>query len=231
MANIESAAIGRYTRVAIALHWLIAAFIVYNLVSGWYIAELPSIFRDFHVSAGLTVLILTLARIGWRLLHRPPPHDDALKPWEKGLANLTHICLYAGMLVLPLTGWITISLNPLPGSEGAAYLEAMKARVAIASGHAPAPRHPPLTFWRITKIPRITPLQRLGARPEDVPSQLKWHDNVAKSHEISAIILLLLLALHLAGALKHEWFDGRPQLRRMGLPGRHKARGEITDPA
>ena len=66
----------RYTAVAIALHWLIAAGIVGMIALGWTMGEVESgrfALIQIHKSIGLTILALTAARIAWRLMNPPPP--------------------------------------------------------------------------------------------------------------------------------------------------------------
>lgn len=106
----------RYTLVAIYLHWAIAGFIIYNLVSGFLIWDFA---RDFfkmhrplygigittHLSSGMTVLALTGVRIIWRLMHEPPAYPATMKRWERHASHFAHFLLYAGMLLMPLTGW------------------------------------------------------------------------------------------------------------------------------
>lgn len=97
----------RYTRVAIAFHWVIAALIVINLGLGIAHDSLPKDWQvmPLHKSIGLTVLALTIGRIVWRLMHPAPPLPGDLKPWERMSAHVSHFLLYAFMLALPLTGW------------------------------------------------------------------------------------------------------------------------------
>jgi cytochrome b561 len=103
----------RYSRVAMWLHWLIAAMVVANLFLGFFREDFgrpaTSWMMFFHKSLGLTVLALTLVRIGWRLTHRPPPFDAVMKRWEAALARLVHILFYVALLALPLSGWATSS--------------------------------------------------------------------------------------------------------------------------
>lgn len=97
----------RYSGVAIAFHWVIAAFVLMNLAIGL----LPPLrgWMPGHKSIGITVLVLTLARVAWRLAHRPPPLPPGTRAWEKGLAHATHWSLYALLLAMPLSGWVMAS--------------------------------------------------------------------------------------------------------------------------
>ena len=114
-------AVQRYGVVAQVLHWLIAALILTQIGLGWYMNEwLPdhSAAQDrittLHISVGLTTLILIVARIIWRLVHRPPPQPAGLPAWERLLAGVTHFLFYLLMLALPLTGWLLVSVHPDP---------------------------------------------------------------------------------------------------------------------
>ena len=114
-----SAAGGRstYSAVAIGFHWLIAALMLTNIGLAWYFGSLtypdnvPPI--QLHKSIGITVLLLTLLRIGWRLGHRPPPLPDHMATWERWAARGTHYLFYFLMLGMPLSGWAMVSASPL----------------------------------------------------------------------------------------------------------------------
>ena len=73
-----------YSAVAIALHWLIAALLLTNIGLAWYFGTLKGPAEvaplALHKSIGITVLLLTLVRIGWRFASRPPPLRDTLRP-------------------------------------------------------------------------------------------------------------------------------------------------------
>lgn len=109
----------RYSAVAIVLHWLIALAIVTLVVIGIVMTGLPDteLTRKFtlyqwHKSLGITVLLLSLLRLAWRLTHRPPPLPDTLKPWERLAARATHIGFYVLIIVIPLLGWAMVSASP-----------------------------------------------------------------------------------------------------------------------
>lgn len=102
---------GRYTSVAIAFHWAIAALIAFNLWLGLAHESLPRDWRvmPIHKSIGLTVLALTLGRIVWRLTHPAPPLPATTRPWERLAAHASHLAFYVLMLALPLSGWALVS--------------------------------------------------------------------------------------------------------------------------
>jgi cytochrome b561 len=102
-----------YSRGAIAFHWGIAALVLFNLFVGLFHESLLEGIRvmPVHKAVGMTVLVLTLGRIGWRLAHKPPHLPDAMPGWEKTTAKAVHFVLYALLLILPLTGWL-LSSNP-----------------------------------------------------------------------------------------------------------------------
>jgi len=103
----------RYSTGAIFLHWTIAALTLAQIPIGWQMgidksAKSFALFQ-LHKSVGITILLLTLARIAWRLTHRPPPMT--VHGWEAGLARFIHGLFYALLLALPLSGWLMISMS------------------------------------------------------------------------------------------------------------------------
>jgi len=102
----------RYSTVAVVLHWLIALALAFQLALGF---SMPNDERGFalfqlHKSVGITILVLTVLRLIWRLTHRPPA------PVESGfqgfLAKAVHTLLYGFMIAAPLTGWALVSTDP-----------------------------------------------------------------------------------------------------------------------
>lgn len=103
---------GRYTAVAIALHWLVAALVIGQFTLGWamqQIAKQPPGPRaeafNIHKSLGLLLLLLMALRFAWRLRHAPPA-PLPMPRWQSRLASLTHALLYATLIALPLTGYL-----------------------------------------------------------------------------------------------------------------------------
>jgi len=216
----------RYTHVAIVLHWTIAALILFNLATGFFHHDVPRVAMTIHISSGITILILSVARVAWRLTHRPPPFLPGMKPWERGLAHVVHFCLYAAMLLVPFSGWAMISANPPPGSPGAAYANSLRKpqppaqmtppTARPASPAATQPRRRTILWWTVP-LPLITPLQEIGRTPEGVPVQREKHEQIEKVHLTGGWLLLFLLVLHVGGALKHQFLDDEAEFARMGL--------------
>ncbi|MEH3148251.1 MAG: cytochrome b [Methylobacterium frigidaeris] len=108
----------RYTVVAILLHWLIAFGILALIAMGLVMAhaDIAPMQRfqlyQWHKSVGLTVLMLALLRLLWRVFHRPPPLPAAMPAAERRAASAAHLVLYGLMLGLPLVGWALVSASP-----------------------------------------------------------------------------------------------------------------------
>ncbi|NIQ11058.1 MAG: cytochrome b, partial [Gammaproteobacteria bacterium] len=85
-------------------HWLTVVLIFLLFGLGWYMVETPegtperSWFFALHKSVGLTLALVVLARIAWRLTHPGPQMHQSLERWQRMLATATHYCLYILML-------------------------------------------------------------------------------------------------------------------------------------
>src|SRR3954471_19362581 len=168
----------RYSALAIALHWTIAALIVLQIVlAGRMEARTPEAFAvvQFHKSIGITVLLLSLARLAWRLIHPPPPEPATLVGWEKTLSAVVHWAFYVVMIAMPLTGWVMVSAS----------------RIEL-----------PTLLYGSIPWPHIPGLPELAAGPKKV-----WHDTALNAHHLIIKGAYGLIALHVAGALKHQLFS------------------------
>jgi cytochrome b561 len=107
----------RYTRTAIALHWLLAAAILGQILLGWYLDGIPrgtparSWWVNLHKSTGLTLGVLILVRLTWRWSHPPPPLPGSMPAWQRMAADASHRLLYACMLTMPLTGYVASNFS------------------------------------------------------------------------------------------------------------------------
>ncbi|HQS96140.1 MAG: cytochrome B [Novosphingobium sp. 17-62-19] len=114
MATIANTqAIVRYNAVARALHATIAALVVFNLVSGIGGEAIENFWNPYplHKGTGMVILVLSLARIGWRFTWTTPEWPTTMGRLQRLTAKGTHATLYVLMLVLPVTGWIMSSAN------------------------------------------------------------------------------------------------------------------------
>ncbi len=102
----------RYTRTAIALHWLIALAVIAQFTWGWWMQSIPkqppglrADAFNLHKSVGLTILTLMTLRLVWRWRH-PAPALPAMPRWQARLAHVNHALLYVALFVQPLAGYL-----------------------------------------------------------------------------------------------------------------------------
>lgn len=103
----------RYSTVSLVLHWLIAALVVTQIVLiTAHEATEGSVSREFvnlHKSVGLSILVLTLIRLGWRIANPAIPLPAGTPRWQKRVARGTHVLFYVFLIAMPLVGWAASS--------------------------------------------------------------------------------------------------------------------------
>jgi cytochrome b561 len=108
----------RFGYVAIFYHWIVAVMILANILVAWQFplvhGSLRSAIFQIHKSIGISVLLLSVLRLAWRLLNPPPPFPNTMRAWERSAAKLVERSFYFVMLALPLTGWAIVSTASLP---------------------------------------------------------------------------------------------------------------------
>jgi cytochrome b561 len=173
----------RYTTTAIALHWILGISISTIFCVGLYMADLPFSpqklrLLNWHKWAGVSILLLSVVRLLWRITHRPPalPKDvtQAMPAWQHFAYSLTHTGLYVLFFAVPLIGWAYSSAAGFP---------------IVLFGQIPLPDF---------------------VSPDKALAEL-----IKPWHEISAWSMAALVALHVAGAIKHQLIDRDSLLRRM----------------
>lgn len=178
----------RYSAIAMSLHWLIALLIFTQIGLGWYFNEvlpdhskIQDQVQDIHVSIGLTTLILIVVRIGVRLVVPAPTLPADLPAWESLLARVMHVLFYVLMLVLPLSGWLFLTV-----------------------------RHAPIPFWGLN-WPSLPGLESVTG-----PAHKAFSKSVKHFHVYTQIwAAVAMIALHVAGALKHQFISNDDVVARM----------------
>jgi cytochrome b561 len=104
----------KYTSAAIALHWLMAIGLTGVFAFGFYMNGLPLSpeklkFYSWHKWAGIILFLLAIARLAWRIAHRPPALPGHMGGGEQFVAHAGHGLLYLLMLAIPLSGWLMSS--------------------------------------------------------------------------------------------------------------------------
>lgn len=170
---------GRYTPVGVAFHWIMAAVVIFQLGTGWWIqrylvgGEKLAAYA-LHSQIGLTLLVLGLLRLLWRLVV-PGPINDADKPGLPAtIAHVTHGVFYALFTILPLSGW-------------AMWSAIQPARSLYLAGLVPVPSMP---FYDLSRAWQFRVLD--------------WAMDV---HVVAVILLALLVPAHALAALKHHFID------------------------
>lgn len=179
----------RYTRIAMLLHWLVAILILCNVLLIWTVDFWPDdLVRpviDTHKSIGITVLGLAVLRLLWRVVNPPPAMPTDYRPWERHAAHAAHWVLYALIFCLPLSGWLHDSAWKEAGTH-------------------------PMYLFGLFEWPRIGAVGGF-----DAPAQDQVHDTLGRVHAAFGYVLYALLALHVLGALKHQFLDGHAELQRI----------------
>jgi len=109
--------IQKYNSAAIMIHWLMAIMIITMIVLGLYMTGLEkgsderSWFFALHKSIGLTLALLAIIRLGWKLCSTTPALPDYVAPRQRIMATATHHLLYLMMFIQPVSGYISSSFS------------------------------------------------------------------------------------------------------------------------
>lgn len=195
--NLDTSSARRYTTVAIVLHWTIAAAILFQLVGGkWMVsagaAATGSVFTVFqiHKTVGLTILALTLTRIIWRLANPAPALPEGMSRFERFAARITHLGFYAFLIAVPLSGWAMASVSPTGVPTFFLLLESL-----------------PFAHLPLLGDAGLTERHTAEAFLKSV-------------HYYLALAMGLLIVLHIAAALKHQFIAKDNLIARMIISAR-----------
>jgi cytochrome b561 len=111
----------RFDTVSIILHWSVAAAIIavaaIELLRGDVFPKggfWREALKTLHNPVGTVVFGLIILRILWRFAHPAPAMPQSMRPWEKAAAKLTHHALYLVMVMIPLTGILSVLARGRP---------------------------------------------------------------------------------------------------------------------
>lgn len=155
----------RYTKTAIALHWLVAILIVGTFTLGLVMTDIPGFsptklkYFSWHKWAGVTVLFLACARLLWRLGHRPPPLSPSMPAWQRGAAHSLHHLLYVFIFAVPLSGYFFSLASGFP----VVYFGLFKLPVLIEKNKALADTLAPVHYWLNMAMAALVVLHVLAA--------------------------------------------------------------------
>lgn len=107
----------RYTKTAIILHWSIALLLVLVIGLAYLLDAFPDESQQFatviglHKSIGITILALSLLRLAWRFLNKPPQLPASTPAWQRWAAHAMMFLIYALTIATPLLGWAMSSAD------------------------------------------------------------------------------------------------------------------------
>jgi len=108
-----------YSTGARHFHWWTVALLTAQVPLGLYMVyrggatkfdALTGRLYDLHKTLGLVILALVVARLIYRLVHGGPADEPTIDWWQKAASHVTHWSLYALLILVPLVGWLGISL-------------------------------------------------------------------------------------------------------------------------
>ncbi len=101
----------RYSSLNQAIHWITALGMVAMLPLAWTMTALPDhdphagVLFTAHKTIGMLILALTVFRLAWRWIDRPPALPARVAAWDRWVAYATYVLLYAVLLVMPISGY------------------------------------------------------------------------------------------------------------------------------
>ena len=166
-------AVLRYSNATVTFHWVTVVLVLTQAYLGFTFAlsdEGPA--RDevfvWHKTVGMIILLLTLARLAYRVKNPPPPFPPELPAWERFAAVWNHRLFYTLLIAMPIVGFIAVS------------------------GFASGPTTPIAGGIQVPVIPGVS--RGTGELAGEV-------------HEYAAFLLVALILVHIAAALKHQFVD------------------------
>ncbi len=177
----------RYSKSAMALHWLIAALMAFQYGLGEAFEHMPrgkALYdvAQFHKSIGIAILLFTVVRLGVRFV-KPRPAMLSDSGWATTFAKIVHWGFYGILIAVPLTGWLAVSTANL---------------------------NIPTVLFNIVPWPDFPFVKGMEAA-----AKIGLHEWAENAHGITAKLALLLFILHIVGALRHQFLLKEAVIERM----------------
>lgn len=192
----------QYTKTAIVLHWLIGIAIFAMFALGWYMADLPK-----DAPKAMSFDLFDLGIYNWQLAEEASPRTFYFNLHKS--VGVTLLALIAFRLFWRITHRPPALLDSLTASEK---------KIATAGHHT--------LYLLMFLVPVTGVLMALYSK-----FGLKWfgidvfsgldntvmRDNFVEAHEVLGIVMLVVIGVHILGALKHKFIDKDGTLDRMSL--------------
>ena len=173
-----------YDPVARTLHWLTLLLLGLQFGLAWSAPErltAPDALMSLHLSFGVLILIVAVARLAWRLVRPAPALPPDLPDWQRLGSHAVQVLLYVLLIALPILGWLWAGERGWPvGLFGLATLPDL--------------------------VARGSPFGRLAGN----------------LHALLSNVLLVLVGLHVLGALYHAAIRRDGVMQRM-LPASRRS--------
>ncbi len=101
----------KFSLTTVGFHWIIAIGMIAMLAFGLYLEDLPKGpdkggLIAIHKSFGVTIFVLAVARIFWRIKNKFPKSLSTLPNWQEKLAKFTHWFFIIATVMMPISGVI-----------------------------------------------------------------------------------------------------------------------------
>jgi cytochrome b561 len=110
----------RYSGLNQLFHWITALCMFAILPLAWVMtnakanSSVQHTTYNWHKTLGLIVLALTLLRLVWRFIDKPPPYPSKVAAWDRRLAHMAYFLFFAVMIWMPVTGFIDSAYDGYP---------------------------------------------------------------------------------------------------------------------
>lgn len=97
--------LNKLSTTTIVLHWIVGIVIIFMIPVAIYMAEFEVFFLyPIHKSLGVTLLVLIIARVIWRVMNGWPEPVSEYQKWEQNLSKIVHWVLIVGTVLFPVSG-------------------------------------------------------------------------------------------------------------------------------